>query len=134
VGGPSEDANQPASRSPSPDGGSGSSNNGNDGNDSDDGDDGDSDDQDSWIEDDGDGVSAGAVILPEGYSMRGHQSLAHHLKVVMQMFVHLACLKTKKRQGFRDDERNGGYMHSLGAWISLTSDGPLMQISTSGCR
>ncbi|KAL5635334.1 hypothetical protein ACGC1H_004205 [Rhizoctonia solani] len=65
-----------------------------------------SSENDSWIEDD-DG--APAPILPEGYSMRGHQSLAHHFKVVMQLFVHLACLKAKKRLEFRQDERNDQY-------------------------
>ena len=67
-----------------------------------------SDDNDSWIESDGEDA-ANAVILPEGYSMRGHQSLAHHFKVVMQMFVHLACLKPRKRWDFRVDEKNGLY-------------------------
>lgn len=65
-----------------------------------------SDEKDSWIESDGE-EAANAVILPEGYSMRGHQSFAHHFKVVMQMFVHLACLKPKKRRDFRIDEKNG---------------------------
>lgn len=73
----------------------------------------DSSEQDSWIEDDAGGEDAEAVILPEGYSMRGHQSLAHHFKVVMQMFVHLACLKVRKRHEFRVNEQNGGYMHGL---------------------
>jgi hypothetical protein len=68
--------------------------------------DSDSDDQDSWIEDDG--GEAAVPILPEGYSMLGHQSLAHHFKVVMQMFVHLACMKARKRWGFRVDDKNGG--------------------------
>ncbi|KAF8609873.1 hypothetical protein BDV93DRAFT_986 [Ceratobasidium sp. AG-I] len=64
--------------------------------------------KDSWIESDGE-EAANAVILPEGYSMRGHQSLAHHFKVVMQMFVHLACLKPRKRWDFRVDEKNDQY-------------------------
>ncbi|CAE6530731.1 unnamed protein product [Rhizoctonia solani] len=68
----------------------------------------DSSDNDSWIEDD---TKDGAppAVLPEGYSMLGHQSLAHHFKVVMQFFVHLACLKAKKRLEFRRDERNDQY-------------------------
>ncbi|KAG8774563.1 hypothetical protein FRC12_001919 [Ceratobasidium sp. 428] len=71
-----------------------------------------SDDQDSWIEDDG--GEANVPILPEEYSMFGHQSLAHHFKVVMQMFVHLACTKPRKRLPFRQDKKNGnlGYMHA----------------------
>ncbi|KAB5595707.1 hypothetical protein CTheo_945 [Ceratobasidium theobromae] len=69
----------------------------------------DSSEQDSWIEDDAGGEDAEAVILPEGYSMRGHQSLAHHFKVVMQMFVHLACLKVRKRHEFRVNEQNDQY-------------------------
>ncbi|CAE6488439.1 unnamed protein product [Rhizoctonia solani] len=67
-----------------------------------------SSENDSWIEDD-DG--APVAVLPEGYSMLGHQSLAHHFKVVMQLFVHLACLKAKKRLEFRQDERNGKVPH-----------------------
>ncbi|KAG8746925.1 Translation elongation factor 1 beta [Ceratobasidium sp. 414] len=67
----------------------------------------DSDDQDSWIEDDGGEINV--PILPEEYSMLGHQSLAHHFKVVMQMFVHLACTKARKRWAFRKDEKNDQY-------------------------
>ncbi|CAE6477316.1 unnamed protein product [Rhizoctonia solani] len=63
---------------------------------------------DSWIEDDLDG-GAPAAVLPEAYSMLGHQSLAHHFKVVMQLFVHLACLKAKERLEFRKDKRNDQY-------------------------
>ncbi|KAH7317977.1 hypothetical protein B0J17DRAFT_686463 [Rhizoctonia solani] len=63
---------------------------------------------DSWIEDDEDD-GAPPAILPEGYSMRGHQSLAHQFKVVMQFFVHLACLKAKQRLEFRQEERNDQY-------------------------
>ncbi|KAG8793613.1 hypothetical protein FRC12_002245 [Ceratobasidium sp. 428] len=66
-----------------------------------------SDDQDSWIEDDG--GEANVPILPEEYSMFGHQSLAHHFKVVMQMFVHLACTKPRKRLPFRQDKKNDEY-------------------------
>ncbi|KAG8724533.1 hypothetical protein FRC09_017634, partial [Ceratobasidium sp. 395] len=66
-----------------------------------------SDDQDSWIEDDG--GEANVPILPEEYSMFGHQSLAHHFKVVMQMFVHLACTKPRKRLPFRRDKKNDEY-------------------------
>ncbi|KAG8679715.1 hypothetical protein FRC08_016794 [Ceratobasidium sp. 394] len=64
-------------------------------------------DQDSWIEDDG--GEDNVPILPEEYSMLGHQSLAHHFKVVMQMFVHLACTKPRKRWAFRRDEKNDQY-------------------------
>ncbi|KAJ1309498.1 hypothetical protein OPQ81_006273 [Rhizoctonia solani] len=65
-----------------------------------------SSEDDSWIEDDN---GAPPAILPEEYSMLGHQSLAHHFKVVMQLFVHLACLKAKQRLEFRRDERNDQY-------------------------
>ncbi|CAE6443942.1 unnamed protein product [Rhizoctonia solani] len=65
-------------------------------------------DNDSWIEDDLDN-GAPPAILPEGYSMLGHQSLAHQFKVVMQFFVHLACLKAKQRLEFRQEERNDQY-------------------------
>jgi hypothetical protein len=65
-----------------------------------------SSDNDSWIEDDTNN-GATSAILPEGYSMLGHQSLAHHFKVVMQFFVYLACLKAKKRSEFIQDEQNG---------------------------
>ncbi|ELU45065.1 hypothetical protein AG1IA_00911 [Rhizoctonia solani AG-1 IA] len=64
-----------------------------------------SSDNDSWIEDDTNN-GAPPAILPEGYSMLGHQSLAHHFKVVMQLFVHLACLKAKQRREFRECEQN----------------------------
>ncbi|KAF8710840.1 hypothetical protein RHS03_01744, partial [Rhizoctonia solani] len=67
-----------------------------------------SSDNDSWIEDDTNN-GAPPAILPEGYSMLGHQSLAHHFKVVMQLFVHLACLKAKQRQEFRECEQNDQY-------------------------
>ncbi|QRW14380.1 hypothetical protein RhiLY_13379 [Ceratobasidium sp. AG-Ba] len=72
-----------------------------------DGGDDDGSDLDSWIEDDG--GEANVPVLPEGYSMLGHQSLAHHFKVVMQFFVHLACMKAKKRKAFRVDEKNDQY-------------------------
>ncbi|CAE7160160.1 unnamed protein product [Rhizoctonia solani] len=65
-----------------------------------------SSDDDSWIEND-DG--APPAILPEAYSMLGHQSLAHHFKVIMQFFVHLACLNAKERRKFRQEERNDQY-------------------------
>lgn len=77
-----------------------------------------SDEKDSWIESDGEDA-ANAVILPEGYSMRGHQSLAHHFKVVMQMFVHLACLKPRKRWDFRVDEKNGAYAAAWCSWPKM---------------
>ncbi|KAG9102014.1 hypothetical protein FRC06_002408 [Ceratobasidium sp. 370] len=82
----------------------------------------DSDDRDSWIEDDG--GEANVPILPEGYSMFGHQPLAHQFKVVMQMFVHLACTKPRKRWAFRHDEKNGnsGYMLSPHAKRLFTPD------------
>ncbi|QRW27710.1 alpha-1,3-glucan synthase [Rhizoctonia solani] len=67
-----------------------------------------SSDNDSWIEDDTNN-GAPPAILPEGYSMLGHQSLAHHFKVVMQLFVHLACLKAKQRREFRECEQNDQY-------------------------
>ncbi|CCO34590.1 hypothetical protein BN14_08694 [Rhizoctonia solani AG-1 IB] len=67
-----------------------------------------SSDNDSWIEDDTNN-GATSAILPEGYSMLGHQSLAHHFKVVMQLFVYLACLKAKKRSEFIQDEQNDQY-------------------------
>ncbi|CAE6428594.1 unnamed protein product [Rhizoctonia solani] len=67
-----------------------------------------SSDNDSWIEDDTNN-GATSAILPEGYSMLGHQSLAHHFKVVMQFFVYLACLKAKKRSEFIQDEQNDQY-------------------------
>ncbi|CAE6380669.1 unnamed protein product [Rhizoctonia solani] len=67
-----------------------------------------SSDNGSWIEDDTNN-GAPSAILPEGYSMLGHQSMAHHFKVVMQLFVHLACLKAKKRLEFRQDEQNDQY-------------------------
>ncbi|KAG9089521.1 hypothetical protein FRC07_012321, partial [Ceratobasidium sp. 392] len=66
-----------------------------------------SDDQDSWIEDDG--GEDNVPILPEAFSMFGHQSLSHQFKVVMQMLVHLACTKAKERIAFRRDEKNDQY-------------------------
>lgn len=75
----------------------------------DDGNDSDLGSLESWIEDD---EGTNTAMLPEGFSMRGHQSRKDQFKVVMEMFVHLACLRAKERKKFRDNERNGERLYA----------------------
>lgn len=58
----------------------------------------DSDIDDFIVDDDGDGDAAAS--LPIAFSMRSHQDLVHHFKVVCQYFVHLAVTadRSRKRQ------------------------------------
>ncbi|KAA1471139.1 hypothetical protein DENSPDRAFT_837066 [Dentipellis sp. KUC8613] len=57
-------------------------------------------DDDFIVEDDG---SASAPALPFAFSMSSHQDLAHHFKILCQMFVHMAVRPADEREAFMEE-------------------------------
>lgn len=43
------------------------------------------------------------VELPMEYSMNTHQDLAHHFKIICQLFVHIAVKPADQRRSFMED-------------------------------
>jgi hypothetical protein len=60
--------------------------------------------EDSFIVDDGDAI---VPVLPAMFSMNTHQDLAHHFKVICQLFVHLAVSPVRTRRKLMESVLRG---------------------------
>ena len=66
--------------------------------------------EDSFIVDDGDDI---VPVLPALFSMNTHQDLAHHFKVICQLFVHLAVSPVRTRRKLMESVLRGRSHESL---------------------
>lgn len=64
------------------------------------------DNEDDFIVED-DAHGAPATQLPVAFSMNTHQDLAHHFKIVCQLFVHMAVRPLSERRHFLEHVLKG---------------------------
>src|SRR5882762_5411368 len=84
----------------------------------------DSEAADFIVEDDSQVV---APRLPTAFSMNTHQDLAHHFKVICQLFVHLAVIPEKERRAFMEQTMKGKLSPSDSRFLANTTIRSLLE-------
>jgi hypothetical protein len=60
--------------------------------------------------------------LPMQYSMNTHQDLAHHFKIICQLFVYLAVRPVSERHSFMEDAMKSEILYSVFfRWLTMNS-------------